>query len=109
MKRNELPLNDGKNNADTQKNSTRVYFFVALGALIAAAAAFGCSFIPNVGIYLLIVSVLLELASLSFLSVQKKKNNFNGVFALTVAAYILLGLSIALFVGGLIYVAVKGG
>ena len=91
---------------ESQKNSTRIYFYIAVGSLVAAAAAFGCAFIPGVGVYMLIVSILLELAALSFLSTQKKKNNFRGVLYLTVAAYVLAALSVALFAGGLIYVAV---
>lgn len=94
---------------ESTENSTRSYFFIALGALIAAAVAFGCSFIPGAGVFLLIASVLLELTSLSFLSTQKKKNNFKAVFYLTIAAYVLLALSAALFAGGLIYVAVTRG
>lgn len=90
---------------NTEKTSTRVYFFIAIGALLLAAVAFGCTFINGVGVYALIASVLLELAALSFLSTQKKKNNFKGVFYATIAAYVLLGLSVALFAGGLIYVA----
>lgn len=90
---------------NSAENSTRVNFFIAIGALVLAAIAFGCAFIPQVGVYTLIASVLLELTALSFLSTQKKKNNFKGVFYATVAAYVLLALSVALFAGGLIYVA----
>lgn len=88
-----------------EKTSTRVYFFIALGLLLLAAVAFGCTFIPGVGVYTLIASVLLELSALSFLSTQKKKNNFKAVFYVTIAAYVLLALSALLFIGGLVYVA----
>lgn len=89
------------------KNSTYVHFFISIGLLVMAAIAFGCTFIPNVGVYTLIASILLELAALSFLSTQKRKNNFRGVKYATVAAYILLGLSTILFAGGLIYSATR--
>lgn len=92
----------GKN---TEKISTHIYFFIALGLLFLAAVAFGCTFIPGVGVYTLIASVLLELSALSFLSTQKKKNNFKAVFYVTIAAYVLLALSALLFIGGLVYVA----
>lgn len=90
---------------NSEKNSTRVYFFISIGLLILAGIAFGCTFINGVGVYALIASVLLELAALSFLSTQKKKNNFKAIFYVTMAAYILLALSLLLFAGGLIYVA----
>lgn len=90
---------------EENENPTRVYFYVALGALIAAAAALGCAFIPDIGVYMLIVSVLLELSALSFLSVQKKRNNFKAVRILTVVAYVLCALSAAIFIGGLVYSA----
>lgn len=90
---------------NSEKNSTRSYFFIAIGALVLAGIAFGCTFINGVGVYALIASVLLELAALSFLSTQKKKNNFKGVFIVTVVAYLFLAVSVALFAGGLIYVA----
>ena len=88
------------------ENNNRTYFYIALSALVGAAAALGCAFIPAIGVYMLITSVLLELGALAFLSAQKKKNDFRGLKYLTVAAYILLALSAALFCGGLIYVAV---
>lgn len=106
-KKNEPQISDGYNE-NPEKNTTRTYFFIAIGLLVLAAVAFGCTFIPGVGVYTLLASVLLELAALSFLSTQKKKNNFKAVFYVTVAAYVLLGLSILLFVGGLIYVIILG-
>ena len=93
---------------NSPNNSTRVYFYIALVLLALAAVAFGCAFIPGAGVYTLIASVLLELAALSFLSTQKKKNNFRAVFFVTATAYVLLALSMLLFAGGLIYVAMQG-
>lgn len=105
MKRNAETQNTGGENAE---NSTRIYFYIALGALVAAAAAFGCAFIPRIGVYMLIAAALLELASLAFLSTQKKKHPFRGVKYLTVAAYALFGATLALFLGGAIYAGLRG-
>ena len=105
MSKKNKPQTEQVYDENTTQNSTRVYFFIAIGALVLAAIALGCTFIPQVGVYTLIASVLLELTALSFLSTQKKKNNFKEVFYVTIAAYVLLGLSLILFVGGLIYVA----
>lgn len=104
IKRNK-PQNEQDYGENTAENSTRTYFFIAIAMLALAAVAFGCTFIPGVGVYTLIASVLLELTTLSFLSTQKKKNNFKAVFYVTVAAYVLLAISVLLFAGGLIYVA----
>lgn len=90
------------------QNSTRSYFYIALGLMVLAAAAFVSAFLTGtIGVYLLIASVLMELAALSFLSTQKKKNNFKGVFYATVVAYVLLALSVLLFAGGLLYTSLR--
>lgn len=104
-KKNEPQISD-INNENSEQSSTRTYFFIATVLLVLAAVAFGCAFIKGAGIYCLIASVLLELSALSFLSTQKKKNNFKAVFYVTVAAYVLLGLSLLLFIGGMIFVIV---
>ncbi|MCH5146704.1 MAG: hypothetical protein J1F61_01710 [Clostridiales bacterium] len=104
-KKNEPQISD-INNENSEQSSTRTYFFIAIVLLVLAAVAFGCAFIKGAGIYCLISSVLLELSALSFLSTQKKKNNFKAVFYVTVAAYVLLGLSLLLFIGGMIFVIV---
>lgn len=106
MSKKNKPQTEQIYEENTVKSTTQVYFFIAIGLLVLGAVAFGCSFIPNVGVYTLIASVLLELGSLSFLSTQKKKNNFKAVFYVTIAAYVLLGLSLLLFIGGLIYIAI---
>lgn len=106
MSKKNKPQTDDGINENSEQNSTRSYFFIAIATLILAAVALGCTFIPGVGVYLLIVSVLFELTALSFLSTQKKKNNFKGVLPATIVAYILLAVSVAIFVGGMIYVIV---
>ena len=95
--------------SDNQEpNLNRTHFFIAIGALALAAVALGLAFLPPLGVYSLIASVLLELTALAFLNTQKKRNNFKGVFAVTVVAYALLAASVALFVGGLIFSALQG-
>lgn len=90
-------------NKNAGKSGSRSRFFVALAATVLAAAFFGLSFVPLIGVYFLTASVLTEIAALSFLNAQKKLNNFPAVKILSIIAYMLLFLSVALFTGGLIY------
>lgn len=89
--------------AANNAQKTRSRFYAAIASLVLSAAAFGLAFLPGAGIYFLIASVLLEICSLSFSASQKKINPFPAVKILQIFAYILLFLSVALFLGGLIY------
>lgn len=97
--------NTPDNDINPEQNS-KIYFYLAVVCTAIAAATLGLAFSPF-GIYSLIGSVISELAALSFLSTQKKKNNFKGVFYLTVITYVLLAASIILFVGGMLSVALN--
>ena len=87
------------------KSTTKTYFYIAIGACVLSAVAFGLSF-SFMGIYALIASLILELCALSFCATQKKKNPFPALKFVFIAAYILLGLSALLFIGGLVYSAI---
>lgn len=94
------------------KSTTRSFFYIAIGLLALAVIAFALTFIFSlipatfgVGVYMLITSLILELAALSFLTTQKKKNNFKAVFYLKIVTYVFLALSGITFVGGLVYMA----
>ena len=50
-------------------------------------------------------SLLLSLASLAFLNVQKRKNNFGKLAILNICAYVVLGIITAFFIGGIIWSA----
>ncbi len=87
------------------KSTTKVYFYIAIAACVLSIVAFGLSF-SVLGIYSLIASLILELCALSFCVTQKKKNPFPALKFVFIAAYVLLALSAALFVGGLVYSAI---
>ncbi len=84
----------------------KAYAYIAIGLTAAAIVAFGLTF-TVLGIYSLISSVLLSLASLAFVTTQKRKNNFDKLIYITVCAYIVLGVTVLSFIGGIIYVAVN--
>lgn len=85
------------------KEKTRTRFYAAVAALTLSAVSLGLAFLPNYGVYFLIASIMIEISALSFLSSQKKINDFNGVKVVQIIAYVLLFLSSALFLGGFIY------
>ena len=79
-----------------------VYAYISAALAAASLVLTGVSFSPA-GIYALIAAVLTGIASLSFANYQKKKNNFQGLKIFYVAAYAALIVSLAIFVGGLIW------
>ncbi|MCI9408063.1 MAG: hypothetical protein HFK06_06930 [Clostridia bacterium] len=80
----------------------KVYAYISAALAAASLVLTGVSFSPA-GIYALIAAVLTGIASLSFANYQKKKNNFQGLKIFYVAAYAALIVSLAIFVGGLIW------
>lgn len=90
--------------AEAPKKNGKVFFYIALACTVLSPVFFGLTFTP-LGVYSLLASILFCLASLSFLGTQKKKENFNGVLILTIITYVLLGIILAFFVGGIIYVS----
>lgn len=98
--------NADKNTENNQPaNGKTIYFYIAVCACVLGAVACGLAF-TRLGVYALICSVVFELASLAFCNAQKKANNFKAVKYVKICAYVLLGIFIAVFVGGIIYVAV---
>ena len=95
------------NNENTPPYTGKTYAYIAVGLCVAAALFFGLTFTP-LGIYSLIASVVLSIASLSFLNVQKRKNNFKNLIIFRITAYAVLGISTAFFIGGIIWSAVNG-
>ena len=88
--------------AQAPKKNGRILFYIAIACTSLGAIFFGLTFTP-LAVYSLIASILFCLASLSLLGTQKKRENFKGVFALTIVTYILLGIFLAFFIGGVIW------
>lgn len=82
----------------------KVYFYIALACTVLGAVFFGLTFTP-LAVYSLCASILFCLVSLSLLGKQKKQENFKWVTALTVITYVLMGIFLAFFIGGMIWSA----
>ena len=78
------------------------YAYISVGLIFAAAVFFGLAF-TVLGIYSLIAAALLGLAALAFANVQKRKNNFGKLVIIRICAYVVLGVTAALFIGGIIW------
>ena len=91
-------------NKNNQNNYT--YAFIAIGLAVAGAVALGLSF-TALGIYALIACMLFEIASMTFINIQKKKNNFKWLLYVKIVAYALFIASVLVFVGGTIWSAQK--
>lgn len=105
---NEEEKNNQPENGENQPqtNGKKIFFYIAIVSCALGAVAFGLAF-TKLGIYSLICSVIFELASLAFCNAQKKANNFKAVKYVRIAAYILLGIFVAFFIGGIIYASTK--
>ncbi|MDE6441276.1 MAG: hypothetical protein K2L12_00805 [Clostridia bacterium] len=95
-----------KDNGQPVEYNGKTYAYIAAGLICLAAVAIGLSF-TVLGIYSLIASVLLSLASLSFVNIQKRKNNFARLKIITVCAYTVLCIGGVIFIGGLIWSAIS--
>lgn len=87
-------------------NGNKTYAYIALGLMAAGAAALALIFTP-LGIYALIAAVLFDIAALTFLNIQKKKNAFRELKFIIIAAYVLLGVTVAVFAGGIIWSSIN--
>ena len=96
---------NGQNNGPGN-NGGNIYAYVAIGLIVGGAVALGLSF-TKLGIYSLIASLLLEMGAMSFINVQKKKNNLKWLFYIRIAAYILFAAAIVLFAIGTVWSAQK--
>lgn len=80
----------------------KTYAYIGLGLMAGAALFFGLSF-TIMGIYSLLSSILLNLASITFINLQKKKYDFKWLVYIKVAAYILFVVIFLFFAGGIFW------
>lgn len=103
LKKNNLPEEENEQQPERGYNGFG-YAYAATGLVIAGAAALALIFtVP--GIYSLIASVILSIAALTFVNVQKRKNDFPKLKIIRICAYAVFGVAVAVFTGGLIWSA----
>lgn len=97
MSNNDLP---------PENYTGKTYAYIAVALTVLGAVAFGLSF-TVMGIYSLIASVLFSLGALTFANIQKKRNNFKELIFVFIAAYAVLAVTVAFFIGGIIWAGLK--
>ena len=83
------PENDGE----------KLYAYIAIGLIAVGAILLGLSF-TALGSYSLLGCMLLEIIAITFVNLQKRKNDFKWLIYIKIAAYIVFIVALVLFVGG---------
>ena len=94
-----------RDNLPPENYSGKTYAYIAVALTVLGAIAFGLTF-TVLGIYSLIASVLFCLGALTFINIQKRKNNFSQLLYIKIAAYVVLGIAVAFFIGGIIWASI---
>ncbi len=91
-------------NENKNGNGQYVYAYIAIGLIIVGAIALGVSF-TVLGVYALIASMLFEIAAMTFVNLQKRRQDLKWLIYLKIAAYVLFGATLLIFVGGTVWSA----
>ena len=93
--------NSGRGNGP-EKYEGKLYAYIAIGLIIAGAVALGISF-TKLGLYALIASMLFEIAAMTFINLQKRKNDLKWLIYVKICSYILFVAALLIFVGGTVW------
>lgn len=91
-------------NENKNGNGQYVYAYIAIGLIIVGAIALGVSF-TVLGVYALIASMLFEIAAMTFVNLQKRRQDLKWLIYLKIATYVLFGAALLIFVGGTVWSA----
>ncbi len=81
---------------------SKLCFYIALGCFIVGCVLFGVSFAAHgAGVYLILASMILELASVSFLNGQKKHGYFKLCTVLRIVSYVVMIAGLAVVLAGM--------
>lgn len=103
MKTNDNIQDNGGNEEKEQPAQEKIYLFFIIAAVccgIGALALLLAFLIPNAGVYMLVVCILCELASLAFLNNQKKRYNFKLCLIVRIVSYAVLLAALVIFIIG---------
>ena len=98
--------NKNVQNGEPEKYAGKLFAWVAIGLVAAGATAFGLAF-TVLGIYALIASLIFEIAALTFVNLQRKKNDLKWLLYVKISAYVLFVAALFLFAGGAIWSSLK--
>ena len=106
---NDLPENTAPQEdlqQEKPQNGSFWCLYVAIGCFAVGCVLFALSFILTVaikgaGVYLLIASMILELAAASFLNAQKRKKETTLCKVIKVLSYVVMGAAIIVVVIGM--------
>ena len=93
-------------NRPPENGNDKLYAYIAIALAAAGALALGLSF-TKLGIYALIACMLFEISSMTFLNLQKKKQDFKWLIYIKIVTYALFIAAVIVFVGGTIWSAQK--
>ena len=96
--------NKNEQNNGPENNGDKLFVYIAIGLIALGAVALGLSF-TVLGIYALMASMLIEIAAMTFINVQKTKNNFKWLKFVRIAAYAVFIAAVAVFIGGTVFSA----
>jgi hypothetical protein len=96
--------NNDKQNNDNGQESSKTYFWIAVASFVSGGVFLGLSF-TVMGVYSLFASMIIELAAVSFLNAQKKRNYFFICKVIRVLSYAVMLVAFGLVVGLIAYKA----
>ena len=94
--------NKNGNSGGPENGGNKTNAYIAIGLAVAGAVALGVSF-AGLGIYALIASMLFEIASMTFINLQKRKQDFKWLLYIKIATYAIFIASLLVFAGGTIW------
>lgn len=83
---------------EEEKSPSKTYFWVAVAACALGAVMFGLVFVPAIGQYGAITSMICQLIALTFLNIQKKNCKY------FTACKVVRVISYVIFIAGLLYI-----
>lgn len=98
-------ITERESNEQQPERGFKTYLWVAIAVCALGAALFGLTFIPAVGVYGSISAFVCELAALSFINAQRKRNPLSACRPVEIVCYIIGIAVIALLIGAAIYSA----